>query len=172
MKSPTEKGGEPTKLIEPTEEWEKRHRPIVEGPFVFREGARYYLVYSGSRASSPDYAAGYAVSDSPTGPFQKYAGNPIMKRDDAVLGPGHGSVIRDGKGRLWYIYHQQNTTDKLWDRFICMDPMSIDESGVLRARATRGLTQAAPCVLSVERTDSQQTNRTATAGAAPAGLAP
>ena len=41
---------------------------------------RYYLTYSANNSAGPQYAVGYAVSESPLGPFHKSPTNPILNR--------------------------------------------------------------------------------------------
>jgi beta-xylosidase len=144
MRSPVEKKGKPTEIIRPTEPWETKRGAITEGPWMLKHGDTYYLLYSGTAASSLDYAIGYATAATPTGPFVKHSGNPIVKRNDEALGPGHGCVVRDGAGRLWSVYHQQKDDSEAWNRFICIDPLWFDEEGVLHGKATRGTPQPAP----------------------------
>lgn len=76
----------------------------VEGPFLIRHGSLYYLFYSGNDYNG-SYAMGYATSGSPTGPFTKYAGNPILHGNKHVVGPGGGSVVQGPDGNLWMVYH-------------------------------------------------------------------
>jgi beta-xylosidase len=102
------------------------------------------MIYSGTGANSPNYAVGYATAKSPTGPFVKHTGNPIIQRGGGVFGPGHGCVIRDAKGSLWHVYHQQQDETPGWKRFICIDPLWFDAKGVLHGKATRGTPQPAP----------------------------
>lgn len=85
--------------------WE--HGPdatTVEGPFLIHHGSLYYLFYSGNSYQT-NYAMGYATSTSPTGPFTKYPGNPILKGNDRVQGPGGGSVVTGPDNQLWMVYH-------------------------------------------------------------------
>jgi beta-xylosidase len=93
-----------------------------------------------------DYAIGYATSKSPTGPFEKYDRNPIIREGNGVFGPGHASVTRDSDGKMWLVYHQQRTASRGWKRFIAMDPIWFDDKGVLHGRATRGTEHPAPVV--------------------------
>ncbi|QDT15911.1 glycoside hydrolase family 43 protein [Alienimonas californiensis] len=146
MASPTEKLGESTLLLEPTEPWETKSGVVNEGPVMLKRDGTYYLIYSGTGAATLNYAVGYATSDSPTGPFKKYEGNPIISRGDGVYGPGHGSVVRDAAGELWHVYHQQKDGTRQWNRFLCLDPLWFDDDGVLHGRATRGTPQPAPAV--------------------------
>ncbi len=147
MKTPLEKKGQPIELIRPTEPWEKKRGAVTEGPWMVKHHGTYYLLYSGTSASSLDYAIGYATATAPTGPFVKYAGNPIVKRGDRALGPGHGCVVTDGANNLWSVYHQQKDDSQPWNRFICIDPLWFDQQGVLHGKATRGAGQPAPAVL-------------------------
>ena len=136
--------GEPVELLHPTEPWEKIRGDVTEGPWMLKHEGTYYLLYSGTAANTLDYAIGYATATAPTGPFTKYAGNPIVKRTDRALGPGHGCVVKDGAGNLWSIYHQQKDDSEPWNRFICIDPLWFDDAGVLHGKATRGVPQPAP----------------------------
>lgn len=144
MKTPVEKLGRPTQILRPTEPWETKRGAVTEGPWMLKHEKTYYLLYSGTGAASLDYAVGYATSKSPTGPFVKYSGNPIVKRGKAALGPGHCCVIRDRVGKLWMVYHQQKDDTRRWNRFICIDPLWFDKKGVLHGKATRGRSEPAP----------------------------
>ena len=145
MDSPLKKKDvDPIHILHPTEPWETKRGAVTEGPWMLNEKGRYYLLYSGTAASSLDYAIGYATARSPTGPFVKYFGNPIVKRGDRALGPGHGCVVKDRKGNLWSVYHQQKDDSQPWNRFICIDPLWFDEKGILHGKATRGTPQQAP----------------------------
>ncbi len=104
---------------------------------MIKQNGRYYLLYSGSGADTPDYAVGYATGTSPLGPFTRAEHNPILHRSDGLFGPGHGCAVRDGGGQWWFVYHQKRTARREWDRFICLDPLRFDEQGQLHGRATR-----------------------------------
>jgi beta-xylosidase len=144
MADPLTRKGEPTIVIRPTEDWEKRSGEVTEGPFMLKRDKTYYLMYSGTAADTPDYGIGYATASSPLGPFTRYAGNPIAHRGDEVLGPGHHSVIAGPDGKLWMVYHQKASTKKGWDRFLAIDPLWFDTHGVLHAKTSRGTEQPAP----------------------------
>jgi xylan 1,4-beta-xylosidase len=144
MESPLRKKGKPIKLLRPDSEWEKKGRAINEAPWMLKHGGIYYLLYSGGGADTRYYAIGYASSKSPTGPFVKYSGNPIMKQWDGVYGPGHCAVTKDADGKLWIVYHQKTYRSKGWDRVICIDPLWFDAEGVLHGKPTRAKPQVAP----------------------------
>lgn len=144
MEGPMEPAGDPREILHPESDWETRAGRVTEGPWMIKHAGRYYLLYSGSGANTPDYAVGCATSDNPMGPFTRAAHNPIIHRADGLFGPGHGCAIRDGESRWWHVYHQKRNDRVEWDRFICVDPIWFDENGYLHSRATRGTQHPAP----------------------------
>lgn len=132
MRSFTELEGEPVELLAP-QGWEA---PIVEGPWILKRNDTYYLMYSGNVFSTEDYAIGYATSLSPTGPFVRYPGNPIVSKADGVIGPGHHSVVHAPDGGLAIVYHQKRTAEVAADRFLAVDRMGFDADGVIWTRPT------------------------------------
>ncbi len=144
MESLTKKLGKPVKLIYPSEDWEKKHTPLTEAPWILKHNGVYYLLYSASGANTMEYAIGYATATNPLGPFTKYPGNPVIKKEDGIYGPGHASVTTDLDGTLWIVYHQQKGRNIGWDRIICIDRIWFDDKGVLHGKATRGTPQSSP----------------------------
>lgn len=108
-------------LLRAEAEWETRLGSVLEGPFVLRRGARYYLTYSANDFRSPDYAVGYAVSDSPLGPFVRAAENPILRRSDFCSGTGHHSFVSAPDGTLLCVYHTHRSPAQVHPRMTCID---------------------------------------------------
>lgn len=99
-----------TKCFDQTEPWEAtpnfESAPILEGPTVVKMRGKYYLFYSANHFKNIDYSVGYAVADSPYGPWKKYAGNPILHRSIVgENGSGHGDLFEGLDGQLYYVYH-------------------------------------------------------------------
>jgi xylan 1,4-beta-xylosidase len=140
MADPLTKQGDSKVLVGPTESWEK-----IGGAITEAQAPRYLLsdVFRAS-AQSPDYAIGYATATSPRGPFEKYAGNPIVRRGGAVLGPGHHCIIVGPDGRLWLVYHQKWNAATNFKRFLAIDPMWFDNRGVIHSRPSRDTDEPAP----------------------------
>ena len=94
--------------ISPSDEWEKK-RPgasTAEGPTLVKRGGKYVLFYSANDFRHPQYAVGYAVADSPRGPWKKAANNPLIRNDIVgANGAGHGDVFFDNEGKMWYVFH-------------------------------------------------------------------
>ncbi|MCE7041627.1 glycoside hydrolase family 43 protein [Dyadobacter sp. CY312] len=93
--------------------WEntaKSDWPVAEGPTVIKRNGVYYLFYTANDFRNPDYAVGFATSDSPLGPWKKYASNPILDKEDVGQnGTGHGDFYKDEKGGLNYVFHTHNS---------------------------------------------------------------
>jgi xylan 1,4-beta-xylosidase len=95
--------GEPVLCVERSQPWEGP--TWNEGPFVFRDGDTYVLMYSGEFWASPDYAVGFATSPSPLGPWMKCDENPILHRYAGLLGTGHNSMVRMPDGGMLMFFH-------------------------------------------------------------------
>ncbi len=111
---------------------------------MLKRQEKYYLMYSGSAACGAVYAIGYATATSPTGPFTKHPGNPIVQQGNGIFGPGHHSVTTGPHGRLWMVYHQKNDAKINYNRFLAIDPLWFDDAGVLHAKVTRGTDEPGP----------------------------
>lgn len=99
------RAGEARKLFGVTQSWEAGPDfTTVEGPYLFKRGSLYYLLYSGNSFNT-NYAEGYATGPTPLGPFTKCACNPVLKGDSKVKGPGGGSVFTAPDGTFWLAYH-------------------------------------------------------------------
>ncbi len=109
-------------LLRADEEWELKDCEVTEGPFVLKHNGKYYLTYSANHTRSEDYAIGYAVSDSPYGPFKKYEGNPVLHKTAHVNGTGHHSFVRSIDGEeLICVYHCHYSKEKFQPRMVCID---------------------------------------------------
>ena len=78
--------GDPILVATPEQEWELKTGDWRwnEAPTVLKDKGTYYLMYSGNVFSSPDYGIGFATALSPTGPFTKYAENPILSAEPGL----------------------------------------------------------------------------------------
>lgn len=106
---------------------------VVEGPWMIRRDDVYYLMYSGFGADLPFYAVGYATAAGPTGPFTKYAGNPILRADwdHEFYGPGHHSLTEGPDGELWMVYHTKLYHQRGWDRRLRKNKVAFTGDGRL-----------------------------------------
>ena len=84
------------------------HVRLLEGNrlFVAEINDTFDALDSSNDFRNPDYAVGYAVADSPRGPWVKYAGNPIIDRHKLGFnGTGHGDVFYGPDGGMYYVLH-------------------------------------------------------------------
>ncbi|WP_236252835.1 glycoside hydrolase family 43 protein [Echinicola sp. 20G] len=111
---------ESTKLcIEATNPWENfedAEWTVTEGPSILFHKGLYYMVYSANDFRSQHYAVGYAVSDSPDGPWKKWQ-QPILKMEDVgVPGTGHGDFFLGEDGRMYYVFHTHFSKEQVAPR--------------------------------------------------------
>lgn len=105
----------------------------VEGPFVFKRGGRYYLMWSEGGWQGPNYSVAYAIGASPTGPFVRIG--KILQQDPTVAtGAGHHSVIPIPGSDTWYIvYHRRPLgTANGNHREVCIDEMRFNADGTIQ----------------------------------------
>jgi beta-xylosidase len=98
--------GEPARLVRNDRAWEGR---VVEAPTMLKRDGQYYLFFSANNYAGHEYAVGYARCESPMGPCEDAAENPILKSNlqkppNLIIGPGHQTVITVD-GQDWLVYH-------------------------------------------------------------------
>lgn len=101
--------------------------PVAEGPSVFKYNDLYYLIYSANDFRNPDYAVGYATSDSPLGPWHKSPLNPIISRHFlGYNGTGHGDFFYDHDGVMHYVFHIHQSNSRVSPRRTALVPVTFD----------------------------------------------
>lgn len=121
-----------TKLLVPSQSWEKGMANINEGPYMLKKDGTYYLTYSGSHFESPMYGSGYATSKNPLGPYHKYKNNPILQTNAIVHGTGHHGITTSPDGKeMFMVYHQHYDLHKANPRKFDIDRLRFtkDEDG-------------------------------------------
>lgn len=113
-----------TLCIVPSADWEGKI--WNEAPFVIKDGDNYIMMYSANGFFDPNYSVGYATAKSPFGPWTKYAGNPILVKNDYVSGPGHNCLVESPDGtENFIIYHVHKHGKAGWQRVLAMDRIII-----------------------------------------------
>jgi len=131
-------------LLKPSQSWEISSR-WNEGPFVVKHNKKYYLFYSANFFASPEYSVGYAVSNSPIGPFEKAKENPILKKTDYISGPGHNSVIKTQDGKEYFIvYHTQMGKKGTHLRQLAIDRLIFTNDGKIKVLGPTHMPQPYP----------------------------
>lgn len=109
--------GERKEIMRNDQPWEKHptlpYGDLVEGPSVVRRNGWFYLFYSGNFCCGREcnYALGVARARNLLGPWEKYSGNPILAGNDDWRCPGHGTIVDDGRGHHWLMYHAYDPRD-------------------------------------------------------------
>ncbi len=120
-------------LIEPEMPWETIDSIVAEGPFAIKHNGIYYLSYSANHTRNENYAVGYAVSKSPTGPFTKYEGNPILSKNGKIKGTGHHSLAKVTDNEYICAFHchsvHDDDPDNFKPRLVCLAPAKFEKTG-------------------------------------------
>ncbi|WP_437931722.1 family 43 glycosylhydrolase [Sorangium sp. So ce291] len=109
----TELLGAPVALFQNEPSWEAN---LVEGPYLMRHGGYFYAFYSGAGCcgKSCSYSLGVARAPGLLGPWEKNPANPILAGNEVWKCPGHGSVVDDGGGRFFLLYHAYSVEDSVY----------------------------------------------------------
>ena len=108
------------------QDWERAQGTINEAPFTMKHNDVYYLTYSANNYESEYYGVGYATSDSPTGPWTKYAENPILQKPKDLEGTGHSAIFKDAAGKLKIVYHAHHSHGVYGTRYIYISDVSFN----------------------------------------------
>jgi beta-xylosidase len=104
----------------------------VEGPFMFKRNGLYYFMWSEGDWTDHTYGVAYAISDSPTGPFDRIG---RVLTGDAVhgRGAGHNSVLRlPGTDTHLIAYHRRPIGETASNhRVSCIDVMRFRRDGTI-----------------------------------------
>jgi len=105
---------------------------FTEGSYMLKRNGHYYYMWSENGYGTPDYRVGYAMSDSITGPFERIG--LILSRDDVVAdGPGHHSIINDGDGKYYIVYHRRIIGDTVADnRVLAIDLLEFNDDDTIK----------------------------------------
>ncbi len=116
-----------TECFKAEEPWELILPKVVEGPSVFKQDGKYYMLYSANGYTSQDYAVGFATADSPLGPWKKYEGNPVLHRYEELVGVGHGAPFFDKDGKMRYVFHAHRSTSSVHPRDSYVVDMAVKD---------------------------------------------
>lgn len=118
--------------------WERtepgtQHRGLNEGPQVFQQRDRTWLVYSCGASWLPTYKLGLLelIGNDPLNPdsWRKHP-EPVFQGTDHTCGVGHSCWVpsRDGQ-QLWHIFHAKRDQNPAWRRAVFAQPMQIGDDG-------------------------------------------
>jgi len=88
----------------------------AEGQCLVKRGDYIYMFYSGNACCGArcNYMTGVARARSMRGPWEKFAGNPILHGGGQWRCPGHGTIVTTPDERYFYLYHAYNTATNVY----------------------------------------------------------
>lgn len=111
MSTPYTLSGPPVALSTPTQPWETIGDPDVnEGPWGFSRNGKLFIVYSASGCWTDDYTLGLLTltGANPLSAAAWAKTGPVFSQKPGAYGPGHNSIVQDGVGQWWNVYHANN----------------------------------------------------------------
>ncbi|MGC5774165.1 glycoside hydrolase family 43 protein [Paenibacillus pabuli] len=117
--------------------WQGSGGRYLESPHLYKINGYYYLMAS-EGGTEYGHMVTYARGDSPSGPFEPYANNPVLTNRNLggyeLQGVGHGDLIQDEEGN-WWIFHLGFRQSGQWltyhhlGREVFLTPVTFDEEG-------------------------------------------
>lgn len=107
----------------------------TEGQWMFKRGSRYYLIYASSGTEYTNYCMAAYYSDSgPLTGFIPQKHNPVTRSHSRrITGAGHGCITEGPDGTLWAFYTIVVGYTHIYERFVGMDLIAVNEDGELYA---------------------------------------
>ncbi|SEO26077.1 alpha-N-arabinofuranosidase [Amphibacillus marinus] len=125
------------KLSESKIIWQGTGGRYLEAPHLYKINDWYYLM-AAEGGTEYGHMVTYARSQSPHGPFESYALNPVLTNRNLggyeVQGVGHGDLIEDNNGNWWMLHlgfrqiHRWFTYHHL-GREVFLTPVTFDQDG-------------------------------------------
>lgn len=106
--------------------------PFIEGSWMTKHDARYYLQYGAPGTEFSGYGDGVYVSDHPLGPFTYQDHNPFsFKPGGFARGAGHGATFEDPHGQWWHTSTITIAVKNNFERRIGIWPTQFDKDGIM-----------------------------------------
>jgi hypothetical protein len=105
--------------------------PFIEGAWMTKHKAIYYLQYAAPGTEYNVYADGVYMAEKPLGPFTYAKHNPVSsKAGGFITGAGHGSTFRDKHGNWWHAATMRISVNHPFERRIGLFPAAFDADGL------------------------------------------
>ncbi|MDD6812736.1 MAG: family 43 glycosylhydrolase [Lachnospiraceae bacterium] len=132
------------KLTETVPIWIGNGGRYLESPHLYHIG-KYYYLFAAEGGTEYGHMITYARAEKPFGPFESYAGNPLLTNrnvggnENLIQGIGHGDLIqyKDGNYYIICLGFRQNG---IWSPFhhlgreVFLAPVFIDDNGWIFAK--------------------------------------
>ncbi|HTE23941.1 glycoside hydrolase family 43 protein [Flavitalea sp.] len=123
-------GSIPTDLVSPVINKDpSNYQKLIEGAWVEYNNGYYYMYFSGDNCcgEKAHYGVMIARSKLASGPFENKSGEAdgkysvILGKNSNWIAPGHNSVVKDGAGVNWIIYHAIDSAQRNGGRKMLID---------------------------------------------------
>ncbi|MGL5016345.1 MAG: discoidin domain-containing protein [Bacteroidales bacterium] len=111
---------------------------FMEGAWMTKYNDKYYLQWGGPASEVSHYADGYAVGDSPLGPFTHHSLPLSMKAGGFARGAGHGSTFQDNWNNYWHTSTMIICTKNNFERRLGLWPAGFDKEGIMYCNTAFG----------------------------------
>ncbi len=114
-----------------------------EAPHMIKRFGKYYLMFSDGKAIDDTYKIGYAVGDTPMGPFENGVNSPILTTtsDSTTIGPGHHTVFQEN-GQDYILYHRIFPQGEEYVlRQLCIDSLNFDAEHNIKKIQPKGVAE-------------------------------
>lgn len=117
--------------------WQGSGGRYLESPHLYKINGRYYLL-AAEGGTEYGHMVTYARGDSPSGPFEAYADNPVLTNRNLggyeLQGVGHSDLIQDHEGNWWLVHlgfrqTGQYLTFHHLGREVFLTPVTFSEDG-------------------------------------------
>ncbi len=138
---------DPVLISTPTLSWEKQSGNTIwnEGPVVFKENGKYYLLYSANYYQSANYSVGYCTSDKVLAEYEKPKNGCILKGNgETITGSGHCNILRL-EDEIYLTYHSHTVPPNTdGGRSLYIDKLVVCDDGTLYADGPTNTRQPLP----------------------------
>lgn len=105
--------------------------PFIEGPWMTKNNAIYYLQYAAPGTEYNVYSDGVYMSDHPLGPFTYAKHNPVSSKPGGfITGAGHGSTFQDSYGNWWHASTMRISVNHPFERRVGIFPAEFDKDNI------------------------------------------
>ncbi len=135
--------------------WKGNGGRYLESPHLYKINAQYYIM-AAEGGTEYGHMVVYAKGETPYGPFDNYANNPVLTNRNLggypIQGCGHADLIQDGNGNWWMLHLAFRQTGR-WENYhitgreVYLVPVTFNTEGWFEA----GINGTTPRIVETER---------------------
>ena len=113
-------------------------KPFIEGAWMTKHNNKYYLQWGGPGSEFSHYSDGYAVGETPLGPFVHRSLPLSIKAGGYARGAGHGSTFKDNWDNYWHISTMIINVKNNFERRLGLWPAGFDSDDIMYCNTAFG----------------------------------